>query len=38
MLAPLIAEDTLNNKLSMHSVDDRIEGFDERSWQVEGKG
>ena len=27
MIAPLIAEDTLNNKLSMHSVDDRIEGF-----------
>jgi hypothetical protein len=27
MLAPLIAEDTVNNKLSMHSVDDRIEGF-----------
>ncbi|HYN09706.1 MAG TPA: hypothetical protein VES67_20155 [Vicinamibacterales bacterium] len=27
MLAPLIAEETLNNKLSMHSVDDRIEGF-----------
>ena len=27
MLAPLIAEATLNNKLSMHSVDDRIEGF-----------
>jgi hypothetical protein len=27
MLAPLIAEDTLNNKLSIHSVDDRIEGF-----------
>ena len=27
MIAPLIAEDTLNNKLSIHSVDDRIEGF-----------
>ena len=27
MIAPLIAEETLNNKLSMHSVDDRIEGF-----------
>jgi hypothetical protein len=27
MLAPLIAEETLNNKLSIHSVDDRIEGF-----------
>jgi hypothetical protein len=27
MLAPLIAEETLNNRLSMHSVDDRIEGF-----------
>ena len=27
MLAPLIAEATLNNKLTMHSVDDRIEGF-----------
>ena len=27
MIAPLIAEDTLTNKLSMHSVDDRIEGF-----------
>jgi len=27
MLAPQIAEETLNNKLSMHSVDDRIEGF-----------
>jgi hypothetical protein len=24
MIAPLIAEETLNNKLSMHSVDDRI--------------
>jgi hypothetical protein len=27
MLAPLIAGETLNNKLSIHSVDDRIEGF-----------
>ena len=27
MIAPLIAEDTVNNRLSMHSVDDRIEGF-----------
>ena len=27
MLAPVIAGETLNNKLSMHSVDDRIEGF-----------
>jgi hypothetical protein len=27
MLAPLIAEATLNNKLSVHSVNDRIEGF-----------
>ena len=27
MLAPLIAEATLNNKVSMHSVDDQIEGF-----------
>jgi hypothetical protein len=27
MLAPQVAEETLNNKLSMHSVDDRIEGF-----------
>ena len=27
MLAPLIAEETLNNRLSIHSVDDRIEGF-----------
>jgi hypothetical protein len=27
MIAPLIAEETLNNKLWMHSVDDRIEGF-----------
>lgn len=27
MLAPLIAEETRNNRLSMHSIDDRIEGF-----------
>ena len=27
MLAPLIAGETLNNKLSIHSVDDRIEEF-----------
>jgi len=27
MLAPLIAGQTLNNKLSIHSVDDRLEGF-----------
>jgi hypothetical protein len=27
MIAPLIAEETLNNRLWMHSVDDRIEGF-----------
>jgi hypothetical protein len=26
-LGPLIAEEALNNKLSMHSVDDRIDGF-----------
>jgi len=27
MLAPVVAGETLNNKLSMHSVDDRLEGF-----------
>jgi hypothetical protein len=27
MFAPLIAGETLNNKLSIHSIDDRIEGF-----------
>jgi hypothetical protein len=27
VILSLIAEETLNNKLSMHSVDDRIEGF-----------
>jgi hypothetical protein len=27
MLAPQIAGETLNNKLSMHSVNDRIDGF-----------
>jgi hypothetical protein len=27
MLAPVIAGETLNNKLSIHSIDDQIEGF-----------